>query len=123
MVRFSTGLFCAFSLVSACSSDDAADDGDQPYEPAGNGVAMSESDACKAITAAEDDRRAALSCGPVTRAPCPVYIQKSNPACSQYDQGTVQACAAFVGEQPTCDALTQKKCLLKILPGSAPNGC
>ncbi|MCC6664240.1 MAG: hypothetical protein IT375_10880 [Polyangiaceae bacterium] len=123
MVRFSAGLFCALSLVSGCSSDDAADDGDQPYEPAGNGVAMSESDACKAITAAEDDRRAALSCGPVTRAPCPVYIQKSNPACSQYDQGTVQACAAFVGEQPTCDALTQKKCLLKILPGSAPNGC
>ncbi|MCC6903711.1 MAG: hypothetical protein IT377_32385 [Polyangiaceae bacterium] len=123
MVRCSIGLICAFFLLGACSSEDAAEDDNQPYAPAGNGVPMSEADACKAITGAEDDRRAALSCGPVTRPPCPVYIQNGNPACSAYDQGTVQACAGFVGEQPSCDALTQKKCLLKIIPGSAPSGC
>lgn len=121
-IGFSSAVLCASGLL-ACSSEDAPADGDQPHAPAGNGVPISEADACKAITTAEDDRRDLLACGPVTRAPCPTYIQKANPACSQYDQGTVQACAAFASQQASCDALTKKKCILKIIEGSAPNGC
>lgn len=126
MSRFRIGFSSAVLgslLLAACSSEDAPADGDQPYAPAGNGVPMSEADACKAITTAEDDRRDSLGCGPVTRPPCPTYIQKGGPACSQYDQGTVQACAAFASQQASCDALLEKKCILKIIEGSAPNGC
>lgn len=130
MRRNFTGFLGALSLVgvvgaAACSSDDSGggDSGDKPYEPAGNGLPMGESEACKAITDAEDDKRTALSCGPVTRPPCPGYLAKSNPACSQYDQGTVQACVAYIAGHASCDALSKKKCVVKVIAGSAPNGC
>lgn len=125
------GFFAAVSLgavlgLGACSSDDSSGgggSGEETFEPPGNGVGMGESDACKAITDAEDAKRLALSCGPVTRPPCPSYIQKSNPACSQYDQGTVAACVDYIGKHTSCDALTKKKCVVKVIAGSAPNGC
>lgn len=130
MRRNFTGFLGAFSLVAAlvaaaCSSDDSSGGGggDQIYEPAGNGLPMGEADACKAITDAEDAKRAALSCGPVTRPPCPGYLAKSNPTCSQYDQGTVEACVAYIAGHASCDALSKKKCAVKVIAGSAPNGC
>ncbi len=130
MRRKFTGFLGALSLVGvvgavACSSDDSSGGGggDKPYEPAGNGTPMGESEACNAIIDAEDAKRAALSCGPVTRPPCPGYLAKSNPACSQYDQGTVQACVAYIAGHASCDALTKKKCVVKVFAGSAPNGC
>lgn len=124
------GSLGAFSIIVAavsvaCSSDDSSGGtgGDKPYEPAGNGVGMSEADACKAIVDAEDAKRAALACGPVTRPPCPTYLQKGNPACSEYDQGTVQACVTYIGQHTSCAALTKKTCVVKVIAGSAPNGC
>jgi len=126
----SFGVLCAFlsaipPISLACSSDDPAGGGggDDVYEPPGNGAPMGESEACQAIIGAEDAKRSALACGPVTRPPCPTYLQKGNPVCSQYDQGTVQACVAYIGAHASCDALTKKKCVVKVLAGSAPNGC
>lgn len=130
MRRLLLGLSCVLSAVSllgvgACSSDDSGGggSGDTSYEPPGNGVGLGESEACKAITGAEDAKRAELSCGPVTRPPCPTYLQKGNPACSEYDQGTVSACVSYIAGHTSCAALTQKKCVVKVLAGSAPNGC
>jgi len=118
----SVAVFVGF-VASACSSDDGGSGtpaGD--YAPDGNGVAMDEADACKAITGAEDARRGALSCGPVTRPPCPTYIAAGKPACSQYDQGTVQACVDFILTL-SCNELKTRKCIVKALPGTAPAGC
>jgi hypothetical protein len=113
-----------FAGTFACSSDDSTGGGTaKPFEPPTNGVGMPESAACQAIVDAEDARRAALACGPVTRPPCPTYIQKGNPSCSEYDQGTVQGCVAYIGGHATCDALVKKACVVKSIPGSAPNGC
>lgn len=110
--------------VPACSSDDSsAGGGSDVYTPAGNGVPTSEAAACQAILKADDARRAALQCGPVTRPPCPTYISKGHPACSQYDQGTVDACVAYIAGLASCGELDKKKCVVKALDGTAPNGC
>ncbi len=84
---------------------------------------MGEAEACKALKDAESARRAALSCGPVTSPSCPGYISAGNEACSQYDQGTVQGCIDYVSKLTSCDALKPKNCVVKVLPGTAPNGC
>ena len=113
-------LLGALALAEGCSSDDSSSGGGSgDYAPAGNGVAMPELEACKAITAAEDTR---LSCGPKTRPPCPAYINKGNEPCSMYDQGTVQACVEWIAKLSCADFKT-KKCIVKVLPGTAPNGC
>jgi hypothetical protein len=117
-------LGAAFALAGACSSSDdgGGKNGGGDYAPPGNGVAMPEADACKAIVDAENARYAEAKCGPVTRPPCPYYLAKGNPACSEYDQGTVQACVAWIGQQ-SCDALKTKKCIVAVLPGTEGKGC
>lgn len=84
---------------------------------------MKEADACAALQKAEDDRRATLGCGAVTRPSCPGYLRKGNEACLQYDQGTVQGCVDFIKGLATCDAVSTAQCVVKALPGTAPNGC
>jgi len=110
------------ALAAGCSSDDSSGGSSGNYEPAGNGVPMGESEACTSITKAEDARRNELGCGPVTRPSCPGYISAGHAACSQYDQGTVTACQEWIAQQ-SCDALKTKKCIVKVLEGTAPNGC
>jgi hypothetical protein len=110
------------ALAAGCSSDDSSGSSSGNYEPAGNGVPTGESEACTSITKAEDARRNALGCGPVTRPSCPGYISAGHEACSQYDQGTVSACEAWIAQQ-SCDTLKTKKCIVKVLEGTAPNGC
>lgn len=126
MYRFASlsilATFAAISLAAGCSSDDSSGSAPGDYEPAGNGSPMAEAAACNAIVAAEDARRSALNCGPVTRPPCPTYISLGHDACSQYDQGTVEACVQFISGL-SCDGLKTRKCIVKALPGSAPNGC
>jgi hypothetical protein len=105
------------------SSDDAGGGASGPFEPPGNGQPMGEAEACNALKDAESARRAALSCGPVTSPSCPGYISAGNEKCSVYDQGTVQGCIDYVSKLTSCDALKPKNCVVKALPGSAPNGC
>lgn len=112
--------------ASGCGSDDASGGGggSGPYQPPGNGVPIGESEACNALLNAEDQAYLKLACGPVTRPPCPSFIQVGgHAACSQYDQGTVQGCVEYIASHASCDALKTKKCAVASLPGSAPNGC
>ena len=114
----------SFLLLAACSSSDDSSSGPSgPFEPAGNGQPIGEAEACAQVRAAEDARGAELSCGPVTRPACPGYISSGNPACSQYDQGTVQGCVDYISTIKSCATLKTKSCLVKVLPGTAPNGC
>jgi hypothetical protein len=119
LIRASALLLVAFP---ACSSDDSGGGGG-PFSPPGNGVPMGEAEACAALQDAESDRRNALACGPVTLPACPGYLRKANEPCLQYDQGTVQGCVAYIATQPTCDALKSYQCVVKPLPGTAPQGC
>lgn len=125
MRLFAVVLSCAVPLVFGCSSesDDAAG-GSGFFEPAGNGVAISESQACGGLQNAQVARRQTLACGPVTQPACPGYLQKQKqtPACSQYDQGALDACVTYIGGLATCEEVTQKICIVKPL-GNAPNGC
>jgi hypothetical protein len=122
-MRFLTVLACL--VVLGCSSGgDDEETGSGFYEPGGNGVPISEAQACDGLQDAQVARRTALSCGPVTQPACPGFLQKQKqtPACSQYDQGALDACIAYFGGLATCDEVTQKLCIVKPL-GNAPNGC
>lgn len=112
-----------FALVPlACSSDEGGGGGG-PYAPPGNGVPMNEAEACAALQDAESDKRNALACGPVTLPACPGYLRKANEPCLEYDQGTVSGCVAYIASLSSCDALKTYQCVVKALPGTAPNGC
>jgi hypothetical protein len=118
-------LACVVPAFVGCSSgSDEEETGSGFYEPAGNGVAIGESQACDGLRAAQLDRRMALGCGPVTQAACPGYLQKQKqtPACSQYDQGALDACVTYISGLATCEEVTEKMCIVKPL-GNAPNGC
>lgn len=122
-MRLLTLLAC-FVVLGCSSGGDDEEAGSGFYEPAGNGVAISEAQACDGLQNAQKTRRAALACGPVTQPACPGYLQKQKqtPACSQYDQGALDACVAYIGGLATCDEVTQKICIVKSL-GNAPAGC
>jgi hypothetical protein len=111
-----------FALLAACSSDESGGGGGGPFAPPGNGVPMGEKAACDALQSAVYDRGAALACGPITLPACPGYLVKANESCLQYDQGTVQGCAGYIGGLG-CAELQSYQCIVKSLPGTAPNGC
>ena len=117
------GAFLASGMLCGCSSDESGGGGGGPFAPPGNGVPMDEAPACDALQDAVSDRRAALGCGPITLPACPGYLRKANEPCLDYDQGTVLGCAAYVGTLATCQELQTYQCVVKALPGSAPNGC
>ncbi len=113
------------ALAAACSSDDSSSTPSGAYEPAGNGVPISESAACDGLKNAYSNRRSALACGPFTQPACPGFLQKQKqtPACSQYDQGALGACVDYVSKLSSCDELASKDCIVKPLANTAPNGC
>jgi hypothetical protein len=114
---------CALVLVAVlgCSSEDGGESG--PYAPPANGVAIGEAQACQTLQSAEASRRNALGCGPFTLAACPGYLNKGREPCSEYDQGTVQGCAAYISELEGCDAVASWKCVVQVIAGSAGQGC
>ena len=112
------------SVPLACSSEESGGGGgDQPFEPPGNGVPMSEKDACETVREAEGDAWLSLGCGPLTQQACPDYLKKANVACLQWDQGTVLGCAAYISGLGSCEKLKSYECIVKPLPGTAPAGC
>ncbi len=115
----------SFAGVVAFGCSSSSDSGSAPagnYAPAGNGQPVGEGEACQALRAAEDARSSALGCGPMTHPACPGYIAAGNEACSEYDQGALDACIAWVGKL-SCDGLKTRKCIVKVLAGTAPAGC
>jgi hypothetical protein len=120
LVRFG-GLLGLVGLVG-CSSENEGGGGGS-YAPLGNGVAVSEDEACQAVRSAEIDRRNGLGCGLITLPICPAYLTKGDEPCMQYDQGTVQACAAYITELESCEAVTSWQCVVQPIPDSAGKGC
>ena len=101
------------------------DGGDGKYHPPGNGVPMSEADACNALSQAMDADNTALMCPSTTR-PCPALLRAEfTTSCLQYDQGSVQGCVAYYAAAMACDSLAAAiaACAVTPIDGSAPKGC
>jgi hypothetical protein len=120
---------CApLALLAACGSSDgggAGGGGDGKVHPAGNGVAMSEADACDALSNAQSTQDLSLMCV-ATNQTCPDLLRSEfTTACLQYDQGSVQGCIAYYGMATTCDTLKSSiaDCAVTPIAGSAPMGC
>jgi hypothetical protein len=125
-------LVAAFA-VPACGSDSGAGaagsgghGGDGKYHPAGNGQHEAEAAACDALSQAQDARTQALQCTATSR-PCPtlILVQVGGTQCLEYDQGSVQGCVDYYGQQGTCAALAQAidACVVTSFADSAPKGC
>ena len=120
--------------TSACSSGGGGAGGgagsggapsDGKVHPAGNGQRESQTDACDALSQAQSARVTALSCIATTQ-PCPdLIVAMGGQSCLQYDQGSVEGCAAYYAQQTTCAALTAAfaDCEVTAFAGSAPTGC
>ncbi len=128
-----TPTLCAISLaVFACGETDRSeltlttttgpiDDG--RFHPEPNGEHTSETEACETLYNAFTDRQLALKCV-VTVHQCPAFLRSVyTTACMQYDLGTVTACAEFIGDIASCDALVSDSCALIGYPETAPSGC
>jgi hypothetical protein len=98
---------------------------DGKYHPPGNGVAMSETDACAALSQATDTDSLALMCL-ATSVTCPDRLREEfTTPCLQYDQGSVQGCVAYYAAATTCTKLyaALDGCAVTPIAGSAPKGC
>jgi hypothetical protein len=132
-MRFARVLAFAFSLLPACGSGPGTGSagsgggggGDGKYHPPGNGVAMSEADACNALSTAQDAENSSLMCAS-TSYPCPALLRAQfTTSCLEYDQGSVQGCVAYDGMATTCAELATAiaDCAVTPIDGSAPKGC
>ena len=121
------------ALVACGSGSNAATGGsgggsggsDGKFHPPTNGVAMSETDACAALSQATDADSLALMCLS-TSATCPDLLREEfTTPCLQYDQGSVQGCVAYYAAATTCATLDMALdgCAVTPIAGSAPKGC
>jgi len=117
--------------TAACGSSSGPAGGaggmdDGKVHPAGNGQHETQDAACAALSQAQDARNQALACIATSR-PCPtlVLVQVGGTECLEYDQGSVQGCIDYYGQQGTCDALAKAidDCVVTAFPESAPSGC
>jgi hypothetical protein len=99
--------------------------GDGKVHPPGNGVPMSESDACNALRMAQDSQYLSLGCV-ATSQTCPDLLRNEfGTQCLEYDQGSVNGCVSYYGMAASCAALDTAvaDCAVTALAGSAPKGC
>ncbi len=122
----------AMPLVGCGSDTDgtsgtaAADASDGRYHPAGNGKAMTEQDACAALSNARQARGKDLACSATVR-PCPTFLRAQFPGndCAQYDEGTVTGCVAYYAGKSSCEALAAavSDCAVSPIAGTHSDGC
>src|SRR5262245_45303717 len=98
------GVVALLALVvsaGSCTGKDA----DQPSVPArpgaeqppGGGNTLSEDEACRRLTDAEEQQRRRLACPALDRPPCPYYVRPAGTGCWTYDERSVNACEDHVG--------------------------
>lgn len=110
-LRFALVLLTPLALLACGSGSDtnssgAGGDDDGRYHPPSNGQHQAEADACAAIRDGFDAKFQAMSCVGTKQANCPDLLQAQfGTGCHEYDQGTVQGCIDYYGEQTSCDAL------------------
>jgi hypothetical protein len=96
---------------------------DTRYHPPTNGVRISETEACDQLKGIIDQKVDDLDCV-MTKPTCPNLLRAYyQPACMQYDQGTVAGCVQYFSEKFQCDLLDAGECVLVGYPESAPAGC
>ena len=55
---------------------------------------------------------------------CPGLVRATGaPACSLYDEGTVQGCEDYYAKFSSCEDIQYKRCVVVAIPNSAPAGC
>lgn len=87
-------------------------------QPPGDGRRMAEAAACEALLDAEAAARQRLGCAPPSGA-CPERVRAASALCdAEYDQGSVEACVAFLGEHGACEHFEQKICVITVFPES-----
>ena len=60
----------------------------------------------------------------MTKPTCPNLLRAHyQPACMQYDQGTVAGCVQYFSEKFLCPDLDSGQCVLVGYPETAPSGC
>ncbi len=100
--------------------------GDGKYHPAPNGTRISEMEACERLKTALEQRATKLNfkCTATTLPICPNLLRRIfNPACMEYDEGSVDGCVEFYGELLECSELNGEGCMVTPYPGSEPAGC
>ena len=119
---------CALALlVFACSSSEDTKDTIPAQRgfvmPEGGGPAISEEEACETLAEAERERRAAINCAAVELR-CPGYLRPAGgPACYEYDEATVTACARLIAGYRACTDFELKRCIVTAIPTSGTPGC
>jgi hypothetical protein len=124
-------VLAGIGLLAGCSSSDSNSTsggagGSDPiaYEPAQSGIPMDETEACKTVTDAMSAAAVKLGCTITLPTTCPDYVRATQePACSQWDQGTIQGCATYYGTYTSCDDFKNHPCHIAPIASSAPNGC
>lgn len=103
------------------------DAGDGKVHPSPSGVHTSEAAACTALIDAYAAARQTLGCTVGTMRTCPSFLQAQvgGTPCLEYDQGSVDGCIAYYGEQTSCDELAAaaEVCIVTSYPGTEPDGC
>jgi hypothetical protein len=126
---FATVLACGDPETEAITATSAGAGGvdDGLLRPATNGVQILENEACTIVKNAVSQRWTTLGCGPQTLRECPLFLTimpQHSPACTLYDEGAAQGCAAYYGMM-SCDELkaSAESCVVANYPGTEPAGC
>jgi hypothetical protein len=116
----------ALLLASGCGSEEAPPEPDDgKLRPPPTGERMTEGAACAALSDAHTKQMLSVGCAGTTRT-CPSLLRiQSGSDCVEYDKGSLDACIAFINDQPTCSevAASIDECIVYAYPASAPAGC
>jgi hypothetical protein len=111
---------------SGSTTSSTPDASDGRYHPATDGVAMTEADACSALSSARQAKAKDLQCSATVR-PCPTFLRAQFPGddCVEYDHGSVQGCIAYYDAKTSCDDLAAAvtDCAVAPIAGSHSAGC
>jgi hypothetical protein len=89
------------------------------FQPPGNGLVTSETDACQSLRQAENAARTRLGCAASLAPECPAYVRPAGVVCgADYDRGTVDACVAWFGAAPNCDDIEARRCIVTMIAGT-----
>lgn len=116
-------VLCMAAAACASKNDDAdpvagGSDEIEPYQPKGNGQAVSEGEACERIIGALDAHALELGCA-ITHPLCPQYLRQSTGgACYDYDEGTIDSCVDFIGKYQSCEDFRRRPCIVTYLDDS-----
>jgi hypothetical protein len=120
---FAVGLSCA--AIPACVSDPSVEN-DVParsgaHQPGVTGQGtLPAVEACNQLVQAEQAGREKLRCkAPADKPLCPLHLAVAGALpCDSYEQSTVSACVAEIGQYAACDDFDTKPCIVTAVASS-----